>query len=71
MWPRFCQSDTPTCTWDSELELCVVVAVPKGSELLENNVTNLLVLPGAQPDQFHQERPSGSPVQPEWPPWCD
>lgn len=28
--------------------LCVVVAVPKGSELLENTVAKLLVLPGAQ-----------------------
>lgn len=42
----------------------------QGSDLLENTVANFLVLPGAQPDQFHQERPSGSPVWPERPPWC-
>ena len=29
-------------------ELCAVVAVPKGSELLENTVAKLCVLPGAQ-----------------------
>ena len=58
-------------------KLGVLAAVSKRSELLENAVAKLLVLPGAQRGsacraqaRFHQDRHGGGVVLPKQPGWC-